>query len=674
MFGGGPAVEFDGHWRRARDLLEMDLATIRPLRWPCMFDAIMDWPVLPSPSTRYRPDIDGLRAIAVMLVVTFHAFPEALPGGFIGVDIFFVISGFLITGIIARELDQRSFSLSGFYVRRIRRIFPALIVVLCATLVLGWLWLLPKAYAQLSADVFASAAFFSNIALLLQSGYFDVESGKKPLLHLWSLGIEEQFYLVWPLILMLAARLRRGILVTASVIGIASFVLNVALIGSNPVATFYLPFTRAWELLVGAALACSWSWISQTGAASHLRASAGLLLIAAAAGILDPHRAFPGWWAMLPVAGAALLLSAPASWASRGLLATGPMVWVGLISYPLYLWHWPLLVFFGIIKFAPLTPLERGLIVGLSFVLAWLTYRFVESPFRFGRPSPVKILSLSSGMVLIAAAGIVVLEGRGFDFRLPPEIRTMADVPEQVSQWRVHECLLDLSHETSFADSCIDRDRRPLILVWGDSTAGALLPGLREAQKTHAFGIAQFTSSSCVPALNVDVAGVPNCRAINNKVLSLARKIRPDIVLLHGTWDRHVDGVAATVVALKQQTNARIVVLGAAPWWKRGLPNEVLRYFMLHRRLIPERSNRAEADASGAILREKLVPLGAEFISVWDALCNADGCLTRMGDTAADISASDQVHLTEKGSAFLINAVIDRVLGDQVVPASNRSP
>jgi hypothetical protein len=350
------------------------------------------------------------------------------------------------------------------------------------------------------------------------------------------------------------------------------------------------------------------------------------------------------------------------------------MVWVGLISYPLYLWHWPLLVFFGIIKFAPLTLLERGLIVGLSFVLAWLTYRFVESPFRFGRPSRVKILSLSSGMALIAAAGTVVLEGRGFDFRLPPEIRAMVDVPEQASQWRVHQCLLDLSHETSFADSCIDRDRRPLILVWGDSTAGALLPGLREAQKTHAFGIAQLTSSSCVPALNVDVAGVPNCRATNDKVLSLARKIRPDIVLLHGTWDRHVDGVAATVVALKQQTNARIVVLGAVPSWKRGLPNEVLRYFMLHRRLIPERSNRAEADAAGAILRKKVVPLGAEFISVWDALCNADGCLTRIGDTAADISASDQVHLTEKGSVFLINAVIDRVLGDQVVRASNRSP
>src|SRR6266487_6237230 len=208
----------------------------------------MDWLILSSASTKYRPDIDGLRAIAVMLVVIFHAFPEAMPGGFIGVDIFFVISGFLITGIIVRELDQERFNLLTFYNRRIRRIFPALIVVLCVTLVLGWLWMLPAAYAQLSSDVFASAAFFANIALLLQSGYFDLESARKPLLHLWSLGIEEQFYLFWPLLLMLAARFRMSIMAMAAMLGIASFLLNVAWIGSNPIATFYLPLTRAFEL------------------------------------------------------------------------------------------------------------------------------------------------------------------------------------------------------------------------------------------------------------------------------------------------------------------------------------------------------------------------------------------------------------------------------------------
>jgi peptidoglycan/LPS O-acetylase OafA/YrhL len=628
---------------------------------------------LSQPSDRYRPDIDGLRAIAVLLVVWFHAFPEAMPGGFVGVDIFFVISGFLITGIIARELDQQRFSLPGFYMRRIRRIFPALIVVLAVTLVLGWLWMLPAAYAQLSADAFASAAFVSNIALLLQSGYFDIESGKKPLLHLWSLGIEEQFYLFWPLILMLTTRLRLRILVVASVIGIASFALNVALIGSDPVATFYLPFTRAWELLAGAALACGWNQLRQTGAASNWRAAIGLGLIALAACVLDSKSAFPGWWAVLPVGGAALLLSAPAAWGCRHLLSSPAMVRIGLISYPLYLWHWPLLVFFAIIKFAPLTLIERVLIVGLSFALAWLTYRFVEIPFRFGRPSRLRITALCSGMALVALAGGVIVRGHGFDFRLPPEIREMTDVRTDSSKWRFHQCLLDLGHEMSFADSCVDHNRRPLILLWGDSTAGALLPGLRKAQETRDFGIAQFTSSSCIPALDIDVAGVPNCRAINDKILALARQIKPDIVLLHSTWDGDLDGVAKTVAALKQQTNARIIVLGSVPWWKRGLPNEVLRYFMLHHRLIPERSDRAAADSSGTRLREKLVPLGAEFISVWDTMCNAEGCLARLGDTAKDISASDQVHLTEKASVFLIQSIIDQVLRGRTSSSSNAS-
>ena len=615
------------------------------------------------PSNRYRSDVDGLRAVAVMLVVNFHGFPLAMPGGFIGVDIFFVISGFLITGIIARELDAQHFSLVGFYNRRIRRIFPALIVVLCAVLVLGWLWMLPAPYAALSRDVAASAAFSADIALLLQSGYFDIESARKPLLHLWSLGIEEQFYLFWPLILMLAARLRWSLLAVAAAIALASFVLNVALIGSDPVATFYLPFTRAWELLAGAVLACAWDRFDQSEAASNRRAVAGVVTIAVAAAVLNVHRAFPGWWALLPVAGGALLLSAPASWINRVCLGWPPLVWIGLISYPLYLWHWPLLVMFAIIKFEPLTLVDTELILLLSVLLAWGTYWFIEKPFRFGRPIPFKAASLAGAMAVVAIAGVVVVAGRGFDFRLPPEIRAMADVPEQTAQWRIHQCLLDLGHETSFADECVDRDRRPLLLLWGDSTAGALMPGLRKAQANRDFGIAQLTASSCIPALNVDIPATPGCRANNDRVLALARQLKPEIVLLHGTWEKYLDHVGETVVALKGETSARIVVLGAVPSWRRGLPNEVLRHFMLFHSLIPARSTGAVPNLSfDETMRRKLEPLGAEFISADAALCNADGCLARVGDKAGDIVVSDRVHLTETGSEFLIQSIIDRIL------------
>jgi peptidoglycan/LPS O-acetylase OafA/YrhL len=622
---------------------------------------------LSQPSSKYRPDVDGVRAIAVMLVLNFHAFPDAMPGGFIGVDVFFVISGFLITGIITRELELGRFSLVEFYNRRIRRIFPALIVVLCATLILGWFWMLPQALAQLGSDSFASAAFLANIALLLQSGYFDVESAKKPLLHLWSLGIEEQFYLFWPLLLMLTARLRMSIMAMATMLGIASFLLNVALIGSNPIAAFYLPFTRAFELLIGAVLACGWINVNHSSVASSRRAWIGVALIAVAAVMLDSHRAFPGWWAVLPVAGSALLLSAPAAWVNRVVLASPPLVWIGLISYPLYLWHWPLLVFGGIIKFGPLTLPERELILLASALLAWATYRFVEIPFRFGLPSRRKMLSLGAGMAMVAVAGFAVIWGRGFDFRLPPEIRAMASVPTESFKWRFHECLLDLSNETTFADTCVDRDRRPLVLIWGDSTAGALLPGLRKAQEPRGFGIAQLTSSSCIPALNADIA--PGCRAMNDKVFSLVRQIKPDVVLLHGTWEKYLDNVAETVVALKKETNARVVALGGVPTWRRGLPSEVLRYFMLHRALIPQRSPNAKPPtAYDAVMRARLEPLGAEFISASDVFCDAQGCLTRIGDAAEDIVVSDQVHLTEKGSVFLIDSIIDRLLGG-VAPA-----
>jgi len=265
---------------------------------------------------------------------------------------------------------------------------------------------------------------------------------------------------------------------------------------------------------------------------------------------------------------------------------------------------------------------------------------------------------------MIAVAGVAVVLGRGFDFRLPTEIRAMASARTDSSKWRFRECLLDLGKETSFADTCIERDRRPLVLIWGDSTAGALLPGLRKAQETHGFAIAQLTSSSCIPALGADIPSTPGCLAMNDKVFSQVREIKPDIVLLHGTWEKHLDNVAQTVTALKKETNSRVVVLGGVPWWRRGLPSEVLRHYILHRALIPERSpNAVPPSAHDAVMRARLEPLGADFISASDVFCNAEGCLTRIGDAAADIAVSDQVHITEKGSIYLIGAIIDRVLG-----------
>ena len=202
---------------------------------------------------RYRADIDGLRALAVLAVILFHTFPNELPGGFVGVDVFFVISGYLITQIILEDLDSGSFTAASFYARRVRRIFPALIVVLIATFAFGWHYFLPMELASLGKNILASALFSANLMLLSEVGYFDVAAHLKPLLHLWSLGIEEQFYLVWPLLLWSLPRKR--LLLATGVILSASFTLNIAMIADHPSETFYLPFTRAWELMAGAVLA-----------------------------------------------------------------------------------------------------------------------------------------------------------------------------------------------------------------------------------------------------------------------------------------------------------------------------------------------------------------------------------------------------------------------------------
>jgi hypothetical protein len=262
---------------------------------------------------------------------------------------------------------------------------------------------------------------------------------------------------------------------------------------------------------------------------------------------------------------------------------------------------------------------------------------------------------------------VIVYAGRGFDVRLPAEIRAMAEVPEQNAQWRANKCLIDLAQQTNFAAECVERNRKPLLLLWGDSTAAALMPGLFKAQDTRKFGIAQFTASSCVPILDLNVAVTPNCRANNDRVLATAIKLKPDIILLHGTWEKNLDQVGATVAALRRETQARVVVLGRDVVWKRGLPNEVLRYYLLHHQLIPARSSEAVVpQAIDHELREAVSREGGEFISALDVMCDDQGCLTRLGDEASDITASDQVHLTEKASVFLVQGIIDRVLGPSV--------
>jgi peptidoglycan/LPS O-acetylase OafA/YrhL len=392
---------------------------------------------------KYRPDIDGLRALAVFSVVMFHAFPDVLRGGFIGVDVFFVISGYLISSIIFNGLGQGRFSFSEFYIRRIKRIFPALLLVLMVCFAFSWFFLLSEEFKQFGKHMIAGSVFVSNFVLWGESGYFDNAAETKPLLHLWSLGVEEQFYILWPVLLCVCWKSKFRPLFMIVALLCLSFFLNMHGVRQDPISTFYLPQTRFWELLSGSLLA--WFHVQGKGfdlqlveklntfhvkvlganrrvvskeVILNLLAWLGAFLLAYGFFRVNKELKFPGKWALVPVLGAVFLItSGPHSWFNRKVLSNKVLVWFGLISFPLYLWHWPLLSFARIVLGEVPSSTVRLLIVGSSVFLAWLTFRFVERPIRFGSSRGFKIPVLVGLMVLAGGLGFFTYTQDGFGFR-----------------------------------------------------------------------------------------------------------------------------------------------------------------------------------------------------------------------------------------------------------------
>ena len=432
---------------------------------------------------RYRPDIDGLRAIAVLAVIGYHAFPKWITGGFVGVDIFFVISGYLISTVILESLSGDTFSLRAFYARRIRRIFPALLVVLLAVFGIGWLLLFAVEFKQLGKHIAASAGFVSNIVFWSESGYFDTLAETKPLLHLWSLSIEEQFYLVWPVLLWALAKRRVNPLVTTTVLAMASFGLAVYELRHDAVAAFFLPQYRAWELLLGAMLAeraLATRGLERPDAGrSNAQSIAGLTLIALAVAF-TPRSAFPGWWALLPTAGAVLVIMAgPTAVLNRRVLSSAPLVWVGLISYPLYLWHWPLLSFGRIVVGSVPSPGYRAGAIAASVVLAWATYRAIERPLRFGPPSIARIATLVASMLVVGFFGYNCYQRNGLGYRFIEKQVSVVGFDGGNLGYSIDGCgIADPARQRWFA--YCRHDSRPAVHValLGDSKAAAIYDGL----------------------------------------------------------------------------------------------------------------------------------------------------------------------------------------------------
>lgn len=431
----------------------------------------------------YRPDIDGLRAIAVLSVVGFHAIPNTITGGFIGVDIFFVISGFLISSIIFSNLEHDSFSLVAFYSRRVKRIFPALLLVLIACFAIGWFVMLAEEFKQLGKHIAGSAGFVSNFILWQESGYFDNAADTKPLLHLWSLAIEEQFYIFWPLLLAFVWKRQWSFVAITATVASLSFVANIYLIYNKPTMTFYFPATRFWELMIGGLLAhIALHKPHLNSRYKNAQSILGAMLLVLGLAFLNKERAFPGWWALLPTLGAFCMISAgPAAWLNKYVLSNKLLVGIGLISYPLYLWHWPLLSFARILKGE--TP-TREILIGVvlaSILLAWLTCIVFERPIRYGRHNRVMIIPLMVIMVVVGGAGYTSLQGDGLAYRSVVKAnKLLTSGPDGWDEGKtVNECGISNGDDKKLLGACLQDSRQPpKYALLGDSKAGAIFGGL----------------------------------------------------------------------------------------------------------------------------------------------------------------------------------------------------
>ena len=501
-----------------------------------------------APSRAYRPDLDGLRALAILSVMLYHARVPHLTGGFTGVDIFFVLSGYLIGGQIYAELRGGKFSFARFYQRRAKRILPAFLAVLAFTLAAGMVLLSPAEAADLGRSALAAALSTSNILFWGTTNYFAGKSSLNPMLMTWSLGVEEQFYAVIPLLMLCLAHWRRRLILPAALFVCAvSFALACAELGTHPMFVFYLLPTRAWELGAGVALAIAEQDREKILFPSLLIQStslAGLGLLLAPIFLLSAQTPFPGPEALPSVLGATLLIATPTSWIHRAALSSKPLVFVGRISYSLYLWHWPLLALLHIEYGADPPRTARFAVTALAFAAAVVSYYLIEQPFRCTRSLPVPLLRRYAAACAIALAVCsAIWLSRGVPFRFP-ELARMEQAGALLAS---DPCLAGYGVDTlNLSPSCLQSSAPPQVAevaVWGDSHSAALAPGLRAAALAQGYGFVQLGKASCAPFVEAThyTPRIPQlaaeCTRFNARVLGLiGSDARIRLVILNADW------------------------------------------------------------------------------------------------------------------------------------------
>ncbi|MBD0416495.1 acyltransferase family protein [Oryzicola mucosus] len=606
----------------------------------------------------YRPEVDGLRTISVMAVLLYHYGLGPFPGGFVGVDVFFVISGYLITSILFADMQKGRFSVLGFYDRRARRILPASLVTILATGVAGYFTLLPRDYAAFGWSAIASAFGLANFHFLADSGgYFDSAADLMPLLHMWSLGVEEQFYVIWPLVLWAVFALSKGsakaAVATLAVIVAVSFAASVAITKSDQQVAFYMLHTRAWELALGAVLAFAPTIRNRTlGEAMPV---AGLALIVYAIFFLSSKMPFPGWNALYPCIGAALIIwpktAAPlAEWPLR----TRPFTFIGLISFSLYLWHWPVLVLYRQIGIGEMPPLlDRVLLACLAFTLAVLTYRFIETPFRNWRPAHrISVSFGAASMAAVAAIAFGLVFFGGLPQRLPAEARSFEQFRNhKVSDTVDQSCFIiaRTAHDYDAKKCILQDDGRTRVLVLGDSHAAHFVSSLRRNFPETAFSVA--TTSGCKP-----FAGGYNDDRCGRMRKMVFEDILPrehfDAVIISARWGKlKSERITKTIKALKKRAD-RVIVFGSSLEYGHELPLLLAKSAITGRKELLEFHNLELIRKREQNLLKSLE--GAEFVSMISEQCK-EACTALTRDGAPMMF--DGTHFTEEGADMIVRGL-----------------
>lgn len=611
---------------------------------------------------KYRPEIDGLRALAVLPVILFHAGFEWFSGGFVGVDVFFVISGYLITTIIISEMAEGKFSLVNFYERRARRILPALFFIMLVCLPFAWLWLIPDDFRDFGQSLFAVSTFSSNILFWWESGYFDTSAELKPLLHTWSLAVEEQFYILFPVFLMLSWRLGiKTILILLSVVFMIS--LGTAVWGTQFAnhpriisGAFYLLPTRGWELLIGvfAAIYLKHKTHLKSHNLNQLLSLVGFGMIVFSIISFDKTIPFPSFYTLLPTIGTALLIlcAVPKTFVHK-ILSLKFIVGIGLISYSAYLWHQPLLAFARHRLLGEVSELILLFLCSVSLIMAWFSWRFVEKPFRSRTKIKRKKIFIGSAFCSL----FFMLVGFTIHKNINPVDSWSSDV-------RQHECLLQGDAETKHSSICYENDSG--ILIWGDSHAASLSIGLAERYENFT----QLTQSGCPPLLNLELlTHRKTCNEVNQRILKDIKNSGYRKIVLHAAWvhqhypmtpEEFRQKISLTLHELEKIEGIQIVIVGNSPRWKHN-PYQIEKF---EKDYITSNDIKYYKDDTILDIDEIMIGLQSEYdfeyLSIIKSVCiynnNERYCPLKSSD---NFLYKDWGHLNKYGSNFVITSLDD---------------